>query len=84
MNKGIRALRLALVVLFILMMRAPTASSQAATVPVTVNIYRLIEISDPDSGKPFSVAGDYYAKVSINGGGFITSSEVSRRPLVGM
>jgi uncharacterized repeat protein (TIGR01451 family) len=52
----------------------------AATTPVTVTIWKLVQIDDPDSGKLFSVAGDFYAKVKIDGFDFQTSSEVSIDP----
>src|SRR5688572_19195660 len=57
---------------------APTQESlrQQAIVPVTVTITKLIELVDPDDGKPFSVAGDYYARVQIAGQGFQNSPEV--------
>jgi uncharacterized repeat protein (TIGR01451 family) len=58
----------------------PHVRAQATTVPVTVSIYKLIEIDNPDSGKPFSVAGDFYAKVSINGSPYIKSSVASIDP----
>lgn len=53
---------------------------QQAIVPVTFTIAKLIELVDPDDGKPFSVAGDYYARVQIAGQGFQNSSEVSIDP----
>jgi len=63
---------------------APTpdfpALSGQATVPLTLTITKLIELVDPDDGKPFSVAGDYYASVQIAGQGVQKSPEVSLDP----
>jgi uncharacterized repeat protein (TIGR01451 family) len=59
--------------------RSPVANAQTTT-PVTVTIWKLVQIDDPDSGKPFSVAGDFYAKVKINGFDYQTSSTVSIDP----
>ena len=53
---------------------------QQAIVPVTITITKLIELVDPDDGKPLSVAGDYYARVQIAGQGFQNSPEVSIDP----
>jgi uncharacterized repeat protein (TIGR01451 family) len=59
--------------------RSPVANAQTTT-PVTVTIWKLVQIDDPDSGKPLSVAGDFYAKVKINGFDYQTSSTVSIDP----
>ncbi len=61
----------------------PLAVNAQTTVPVTVTIWKLVQIDDPDAGKPFSVAGDFYAKVRINGFGYQTSSTVSIDPSFG-
>ena len=54
--------------------------AHAAPTPVTVTIWKLVQIDDPDSGKPFSAAGDFYASVKIDNFGFQDSSEVSIDP----
>ena len=47
--------------------------------PVTVTLYRLIEIDNPDN-EFFAFHGDYYAEVRINGFAFQQPSEVSYDP----
>lgn len=36
-----------------------------AAVPVTLNIYRLLQLSNPDSDNPIGADGDYYAQIKI-------------------
>ena len=66
-------------VLSLLLVPFPSFVTAQATVPVTVTLYRLIEIDNPDN-EFFAFHGDYYAEVRINGFAFQQSSEVSYDP----
>ena len=79
MKKTFPFLLIVLMIGLLVYSRPLTVNAQT-TVPVTVTIWKLVQIDDPDSGKPFSVAGDFYAKVRINGFDYQTSSTVSIDP----
>ena len=59
-----------------------TAGAQAGTVPLSVTVWRVVEIDNPDPG-PFQDFGDYYANVTI-GNVSSTSAIVNGSPGFGV
>src|SRR5258706_6737210 len=87
MNKLTRVsyslLELSAIVMLIFRSSMVAMAAPPQTVPVTVSIWRLIEIDNPDEGLVESYHGDYYAKVQIDGFASQQSSEVSLDPSFG-